>query len=209
MKDGAFVEFGNWNDGGHGARTDLNGIMDLIKANLPKLEVMEEAPHVYSKHIRFCTEYRAACEAEFTKDFRNVEVTVYYGPAGSGKTSRVMDETNRDVFTVNAGETFPFDGYDGEESILIDDFYGTLKYGDMLRILDGHQYRVNIKGGLRYAQWTRVFITSNVPPAEWYKTGLTPALARRLNHVIQIQAPEGDVENHKSQIRYFQNRKIT
>lgn len=99
-----------------------------------------------------------------------------------------------DAFTVNPEDTFPFDGYDGEDAIIIDDFEGQLKYKHLLKILDGHQLRVNVKGGHRYARWTRVFITTNEEASGWYQRGLTPALQRRLTSVTRFcDEEEGNI----------------
>lgn len=181
-KNPEWVEFGDWEAGGQGTRNDLRGIMEMIKEKKKMIEIMEEAPEAMAQNLRFADRYKELVEKEETREFRKVSVEAYVGDAGTGKTRKAHEE-NPGIYTVNPDETFPFDGYDGEETILIDDFYGGLKYHYLLRILDGHQLRVNIKGGHRYARWTKVIITSNKKPADWYAAGLTPALARRITNV--------------------------
>lgn len=185
QKDDEWIEVGKWEAGGQGARTDLQGVMQMVKERKKILEIIEEAPITVANNLRFVDRYRELVEKEQTKDFRQVEVHAYVGDAGSGKT-RKAHEDDPDIFTVNAGESFPFEGYDGEEAILIDDFYGDIKYHEILRILDGHQYRVNVKGGHRYARWNKVIITSNKVPEQWYQFGMTPALKRRISSVTMF-----------------------
>ena len=189
-KDGDFQEFGSWEAGGQGSRNDLHMLMGLIKKNTPIIEIMEAAPKECSKSMRFVEKYRELIEREDTRSFRKVTVDVLVGAAGTGKTKCAFDECPK-LFTVNSDESFPFNGYDGEDAILIDDFYGGVKYNTLLRVLDGHQYRVNVKGGHRFARWTRIFITSNRYPSEWYKRGLTDALRRRLSSVSEFRNDEG------------------
>jgi len=184
-KEGEWEEIGIWDEGGQGARADLQGLMRALRGGTPLIQLMEDSPQVVSNNLRFVDRYIALAERADTKDFRTVEVHALIGDAGTGKT-RIVHDLCPDVFTVNAGETFPFDGYNGEKEILIDDFYGGIRYSDILRILDGHQYRVNVKGGYRYAQWTQVFITSNKEPQEWYSVGLTDALKRRISDVTMF-----------------------
>lgn len=182
MKEGKHTERGDWSAGGQGSRTDLHEIMERVKKGEKKIETMEALPVCYSNNMRFVEAYRAECEKEASREFRHVDVEVLVGDAGCGKT-RSVHEKEPEVFTVNSGESFPFEGYDGEQAILIDDFYGGIRYHELLRILDGHQYRVNVKGSHRYARWTRIYITSNAKPECWYERGLTPALSRRLTKV--------------------------
>lgn len=189
MKDGEWVEFGDWEAGGQGTRNDLRDLMRTMRESRCLMTVMEQYPTLTSRNLRFVEKYQQLSEKEDSRDFRKVNVQVYVGDAGSGKT-RKAHEDHPEIFTVNSDEAFPFDGYDGEEAILIDDFYGGIKYGVLLRILDGHQFRVNVKGGHRYARWTNVIITSNKQPTEWYQRGLEPALARRLTSVTVFRNEE-------------------
>nr|QXP07749.1 MAG: replication associated protein [Arizlama virus] len=185
IKDGEFLEFGEWKSGGQGARTDLHTVMDMVKEDKPRLDIMEAEPMIYSRNMRFVEAYKAELEKKKTKCFRHVDVCVLWGDANTNKTRRVW-EYDPNVFTVNPDDPNPFDGYDGEKTILIDDFYGNgIRYGTFLRLLDGYQFRVNVKYGHRYARWEKIFITSNKPPAEWYSYGLTPALERRLTSIEQ------------------------
>lgn len=185
LKDGNAFETGVWAAGGQGARNDLRGMMDAIRENQPVIEVMEAFPNVYARNMRFAEKYREVVEKEDTREFRQLDVQVLWGDAGTGKTRQVFEEYP-DAFTVNCDEAFPFEGYDGEQAIVLDDFYGDIKYHQLLRILDGHQYRVNVKGSHRYARWTKVFITSNKRPENWYQMGMTPALQRRLTNVTEF-----------------------
>lgn len=191
MKDMEFFEFGCWEAGGQGARNDIRKIMNMIKdPTLTREDAMEADPLTYSKHMRFFNEYRSICERNETRDFRQVETDVFIGEAGTGK-SRTAREIDRDAFVVSPECSFPFDGYDGEATIIIDDFDGSgIMYKHLLKILDGHQHRVNIKGGHRYAKWNRVIITTNEEPSSWYRHGLTKPLERRLTRVTRFPSHE-------------------
>lgn len=198
QKDGTFHEIGEWNTKGQGHRSDLQVLMEDVKKNVPKRETMEKMPECYSRHLKFVGEYRAVVERDDTREFRNVSVHVLWGDSGVGKT-RYVAEKEKSLFWVHPDDAFPFDGYDGEEAIAFDDFYGNMKHHQMLRILDGYQLPVNIKGGMRYARWTRVYITSNKQPSEWYAMGLG-ALERRLTSVTHMEAPNGVQADTEKQI---------
>lgn len=83
-----------------------------------------------------------------------------------------------------------WDGYDGEETLLIDEFYGQLKVSRMLALLDGYQCRLPVKGNFTYAQWTKVYITSNTKASEWYTNipvQVSDALQRRISDEIEFK----------------------
>lgn len=190
MKNNEYTEKGDWTAGGQGTRNDLKKLMESIRDNsMTTREIMEENPNEYARNIRFAEKYQAIIERDETREFREVETDLFIGDAGTGK-SRKARELYPEAFTVNPEDSFPFDGYDGEKEIIIDDFEGQLKYKHLLKILDGHQLRINVKGSHRYARWTKVVITTNEPAERWYQRGLTPALQRRITRVTEFRHEE-------------------
>ncbi len=80
-----------------------------------------------------------------------------------------------------------WDGYDGQEDVVMDDFYGWLKWSFLLNLLDRYPMLVPIKGGTKEFVAKRVFITSNKKPEMWYPNQIDIApLVRRLEHVEEI-----------------------
>lgn len=73
-----------------------------------------------------------------------------------------------------------WDGYDGHEDVIIDDFYGWLKWSFLLNLLDRYPLMLPNKGGYCECKIKRIIITSNKSPEEWYpsKEDKTPLLRR-------------------------------
>jgi len=113
--------------------------------------------------------------------WRTIESFIYWGDTGTGKTKKAFEgDASRFIITApNNTGTVWFDGYAGETTLIVDDFYGWLKQHELLRIMDGYPYQVQIKGSFTWAKWTKVIFTSNKNPNEWFKDGLTPAFLRR------------------------------
>lgn len=168
-----------------GKRTDLHNVAEAILSGQELGTLVHEYPTMYIKYSRGIQNLHFIGARERSKVFRSVEVLVYYGDAGTGKTRKSVEE-NPVHYILDQGERLWFDGYYGEPTLIIDDFYGWIKYGQLLRILDGYQYRCEIKGGFTYAMWTKVVVTSNKHPREWYSQGLTPALARRISSIVHF-----------------------
>jgi len=182
-------EYGRWETGGQGARSDIVRFKDSIMEGKDDLTIMGEHPIEYMKYFKVLDRVREKILEKESKRFRKLEVNVIVGKAGSGKTREVYDKYGYDdVYTLNeqGGSVLWFDGYVGQPILLIDEFYGGIKYSLLLRILDGHPVHLQIKGGWTWANWEVVYITSNEPPNAWYTKGLTDALKRRITSVKKI-----------------------
>ena len=184
-KDGKFTEQGRQKKNtGQGKRTDIEHMYAMVKEGKSNYEIQEA--HIgpmfrYAKAVETVRNNFLARPQAFCKP----TVIVYWGRAGSGKTSRVLRE-HPDCYIIDPDEQLWWDGYNGEAVILFDDFYGGVKYHKLLRMLDGNRMRLPVKGGHTYKRWTTVYFTSNQEPKEWYKQGMTDALQRRLTLVEEI-----------------------
>lgn len=171
---GSFEEKGLW-------RTDPSRkrkLADMLLSNMTLPELIEASPIDYVRCHRGLEKLYARRKKKQAKKFRKVEVLVLVGKTGSGKTRRACEE--EDYYMMPTGDKIWFDGYEGEKTLIIDDFYGNIKYGLFLRILDGHILPLPIKGGFVWALWTKVIITSNERPHCWYTRGFTDAMKRRI-----------------------------
>lgn len=182
---------GDWESGGAGKRTDILAVKRDIEANLPMIDIIGNNFELYSKHRNAIKDYKALIDKKNSKAFRKLTVSVYWGVAESNKTRSVLDNYP-DTFRCQnwtASKGFMFDGYEGEDVILIDDFYGDIPFEYLLNILDGHHLPLNIKNGRTYARYTKVFITSNKDPALWYPDyqSSTRQYTRRLTEIKEFK----------------------
>jgi len=168
-----------------GQRADWSQALSDLKTK-PVIEVLESQPHLVP-----CQRALREVKNMFLKPLhRDVNVIVLFGQAGAGKTRWAYDNYS-DIYDKPVGEWW--DKYDGQKTVLLDDFYGWIKYHDLLRVLDRYPYNAQYKGGYVYAQWDTVIITSNEHPRKWYKDkGLTPALRRRLKKILYVSVIDGE-----------------
>lgn len=186
---------------GQGTRTDITAIGEAVRAGNSNLELIDSLGYQvarYSKHIdwiRFNT-----MKPRSDRQLVGVKVIVLYGPTGTGKTYAAVNKlANQDYHIVSApshaSEKVWFDGYEGQSTLILDDFNGSWCTMDFLkRLLDVYPLSVEIKGGKTWACWTTVLITTNTPPSEWYKTGLVvidDAPLRRRIHEIRYVTQQG------------------
>lgn len=121
-----------------------------------------------------------------------MDIRWYWGPTGSGKTRRAVEEAGPDVWISNHSLQW-WDGYDAHENVIIDDFRGDFcKFHELLRILDRYEYRVMVKGGSRQLLARTIWITSCSPPTEAYPgcTERVEQLLRRITTVVHINCDQ-------------------
>lgn len=101
-------------------------------------------------------------------------VTVLYGPSRTGKTSLVFEMHDmRDVYPLRFGDgskgSLWFDDYQDQDYLLIDDFYGQIKFTRLLSLCDIYPDRVQAKGFSFGVNFKGIYITTNVEPHLWYQ----------------------------------------
>jgi len=160
-----------------GERTDWCVAVEEIKGGTPIEDVVENQPQLLPC-IRALTTFKSMM---LKPKHRPVQVIVLWGESGSGK-SRYAYDNYPNLFSKPPGKWW--DGYTGQTSVLLDDYYGYLPYSELLNVLDRYPYHAEVKNGFVWAQWETVIITSNKPPSQWYEKGLTPALRRRINKIL-------------------------
>lgn len=128
----------------------------------------------------------------YNEEPRNWITKVYwiYGETGTGKTRRARELfEEEDVYIKNNGSKW-WDGYDGHECVIIDDFRDDWwPLTEMLSLLDRYEKRVEFKGGLRQFKPRKIVITSPYSPTECYKgTGEDiRQLTRRITEIEELR----------------------
>jgi len=164
-------EFGVYSSAGQGRRTDIHRVANSILhegRNIP--DVACDFPCEYIKYSMGIHRLRFVHLQRTNPSWREVFVRVLWGPPGSGKSRRAMEHAPGDCFVLDPGSSLWFDGYDGQGTLILDDFVGWIRIHTLLRLLDGYPYRCPTKGGFTWARWRTVIITSNYPPEQWYSS---------------------------------------
>lgn len=159
QKEGKHSTFGKYII--QGQRTDLEEIKKMIDNSVPMLEVANNYFSDYIRYFRGLERYQEMVQKNKTKMFRKIKTTLIMGPTGCGKTRKAVESCSS-YYKITGSSLKWFDGYDGEKTLIIDEYANDLKITTLLNILDGYQLRLPVKGGFTYANWTRVFITTNL-----------------------------------------------
>lgn len=192
MKDGDFKEFGTPACMTQGERVDLVSVRDHYEAGGTHRQLVDNGEHLMTiaRYSKFC----GMLKSMYTEPRSTMtELHIYWGPTGTGKTSRANFEAREfgTVYFKPAGKWW--DGYEQEDSVLIEDFRGEIALAEMLRLIDRMPLRVQVKGGFEHFTSKRVYITSNTSPDEWFNTmqkGYDRSIAafkRRITHIEEMQ----------------------
>jgi hypothetical protein len=94
-------------------------------------------------------------------------VEVYWGPTGVGKSRRAWELAGLDAYPKDPRSKF-WDGYRGQNTVVIDEFRGGIDIAHLLRWFDRYPVNVEIKGSSVTLNATKIYITSNLDPRQWY-----------------------------------------
>ncbi len=184
-----------------GKRTDIEGFKGAVMRGDRLRDLLDDHWGVIARYPKF---YQTL--TFLRRPIRTVDLKVHLliGPTGTGKT-RFVEELygNTQDFYVGAlnNGTMWFDGYDGQGTVLLDDFSGAASHFplcSLLRLLDRYPILVPTKGGHTWWMPDAVFVTTNILPSLWYKWENRgeqyKALARRFHKVSEyfVSLPGAD-----------------
>lgn len=148
-----------------GQRSDLAGIIAAARdASVTMADVLETNPEAFLKYHKGILAIRSVSEPR--RSFKTV-VYWYYGSTGSGKSRRANEEAPGAYW--KPGGTKWWDGYDGHEDVIIDDYRRDLcPFHELLRLFDRYPLQVEVKGGSRAFVSKRIFVTTpQCPQTTW------------------------------------------
>jgi len=140
-----------------------------------EIDIINEDFEIWVKYNRSLRLYKTLITP---KRNHEVEVIVIQGPTGTGK-SKYAQDNYPDAYWKQ--RSIWWDGYENDETVVIDEFYGWIPYDTLLRICDRYPLLVETKGGQIQFTAKRIIITSNSVPNNWYKNVYFDSFVRRVS----------------------------
>ena len=176
---------------GQGHRSDLDALRTRILTGQETADELILSDSGAWRHSRLVGDLVGARDRRRQEGKRrDVQVRVIYGDTGTGKTSAVLDglQALGSVCRVTHwGSAGTFDGYDGQDSLVLDEFNGQPPLEELLTWLDVYPVALPARYRAREAMFVRVALVGNSAPETWYKfapKAQRAALARRL-HLVE------------------------
>lgn len=192
-KEGKWAEEGEV-PAGQGTRTDVLKVGEMVVFGMTDEEIINSGPDEAGTWVRChrgIREARRVLNRHKRRDWV-MDVRVYWGATGSGKTRAVYDEFGvGNVYVKPVGKWW--DGYEGEEVVLIDDFDPSncfdIQFDMYLKLLDRYPMKVEVKGGFEQFLSKVIVFTSNYDPSEWFPFKMNrDALFRRISLIKRFES---------------------
>lgn len=168
-EDGRFETHGE-PSAGQGARTDLKEIRDKLTAGETTVdELVLQNPEIFHTYGRTLQKIE---DVALRQKFRTIEprCTWYWGPTGVGKSHIAFKDFDPNTCYVWKNDNGWQDGYTGQGTIILNDYRGSIPFGELLQICDKWPYYVKRRGREPAPLMADTIIfTSSMPPKEIYK----------------------------------------
>lgn len=173
--------------GNQGDRSDIHAVNDDIQNGMPLNVIARTHPNVFVKYHGGVTDlYHRSQKRRRLSTFPRI--LVLYGATKTGKSHmahHLCDQTDEEYFVKIPNTTKWWNGYDGQNVIILEEYRGSIPFSSLLMLLDRYGMQVEYKGGITHIQASTFVICSPVHPKLWYQNlgaeeGSLDQLKRRL-----------------------------
>lgn len=162
-RDGGPFEYGSWEEGGQGTRTDLEHLEALLRSGATEDQIRLEAFGLWARYHQVIQ--RDLAMSGPWRTWRT-EVHVLTGDPGTGKSEWCRRVAPGAYYKQ---EGIWWDGYRGRRDVVLDGFSGRFCRPEQLQRLCGRDdILVETKGGQTPFVARRIFILSYLPLEQWY-----------------------------------------
>lgn len=184
-KEGDYVERGEMKNE-NGVRKDYKQVHKYLKDGGKIKDLLEEEEGLGLHMLQYAQKLLPYVEKK--RDWKT-EILWLWGPTGTGK-SKYCHDTYPDAYWKSMTCKW-WDGYDGQEVVILDDFRGDFcKFADLLRLFDRYPYMVEFKGGSRQMVAKTIVVTCPVAWTTIYKDQedeRIDQLRRRIERTVPIE----------------------
>lgn len=160
-------EFGKMSS--QGKRTDLIKIKNKIFSGATTVDdIVLDKPMVYHQYGRTLNKIE---DLAMRRRHRCQMTTCewLWGPTGSGKSHRAFENYNENTHYVVPNDGGWWDGYKQQEIVIINEFRGSIAYGELLQLIDKWPYSVRRRNREPMPFTSKhIIITSSMRPEDVY-----------------------------------------
>lgn len=166
-KGGDFMEHGQLN--AQGERTDLKVLAEDIRQGKRTVwDIMDEDPMTYHQYGRTLEKIQAKRNRGKVRSEMTQGIWIY-GPSGCGKSHRAFEGYSESTHYIKNLEEEWWDGYEGQETVIMNEFRGQIKFNHLLALTDKWPMTVKVRhqAPVQFLA-KKIIITSVLRPKEVY-----------------------------------------
>lgn len=179
-----------------GKRTDLEEYADEIKSGLSVNEILMRDPQAFHQYGRTLQALEDACLEGLSRSSPTIGLW-FWGPTGSGKSRTAFHSyTTKSHYVYNVEDKGWWEAYEGQSTVILDDFRGQISYSQLLRLTDRYAMTVP-RRGRRPVPFVskRLIVTSALPPAQvFHNLAEHDSLEQLYRRFKVFEFPVNDVE---------------
>lgn len=158
-----------------GVKRTLVDACELVKSGGSK-KVAQDMPDVYVRYHKGLQALEHIHKGDAIPQKRDVLVYYVWGDSGCGKShfAEHFGPAKETYSTGDMKDHIWFGAYTGQKILIIEEFESLCGASIMKRMLDGYKMEVQTKGGMVWAEWEIVVITSNYDPCTQYDARVNP-----------------------------------
>lgn len=174
---------------GMGFRSDLASLRVAVQC--PNVDLKALSTEYFDNYIKYSKGIKEVVELHETHRTSQTKLLVFYGPGGTGKSySADRYDTPDNTYHLSRpnGSTVWWDGYNGQKTVVIDEFEGWIYPSQFKTWVSESPCLVPIKGGFKKLKAETIIIVTNQHPRRWWKAFhddmFDSAIERRLSPPI-------------------------
>ena len=141
-----------------GKRVDLNELKDkILNRTATVSSIAKENANTYQQYGRTLHYLESLKDADTHRDFMTT-CHWYYGKTGTGKSYKAFENFNtNDCYEFEANDKGWWENYNGQETVIINEFRGEMTLGTLLKLIDKYPCQA-----IRRGQPARPFISKHI-----------------------------------------------
>lgn len=165
-----------------GQRTDLDQVRIDIENGKSQKEIAKDDFGLWCRNYKAFAHYASMVEKH---EERKCVIEVIYGKPGTGKSTLALKRYPNAYF--KALDHQFWDGYTGQNEIIIDEFRpGSMPISKLLALVSPAPHQLNIKGLTTWCKATKILIISNYHPKDWYPDADKVSIAALQKRIVSI-----------------------
>lgn len=152
-----------------GKRSDLLSVKGLLDDNVSLIDIARDKEELFGTVIRNQRALNWYSMHQQVQRNWPMEVVVLYGSTGTGKSRSAMERWPGAYWKPrNTNNSNYWDGYNGESTIIVDEFYGWFTWDFLLKLTDRYPLLLDVRYGAVHCSARTIVFTSNKHPKDWY-----------------------------------------